>query len=214
MATPQPSKIVCVGRNYTAHAQEMGGRVPDEPLIFLKPPSALRPSGETIVRPSWVGQVDFEGEMAFVVGRRVGPADVGAGLSPEDGWAALSHVLPANDVTARELQRSDGQWARAKGFDTFCPMGEPVPLDTVDRSALALETRVNGELRQEGSIHQMAFSPAALVGFIARVMTLEPGDLILTGTPAGVGPLAPGDEVEVRIPGVGAVRNPVTGDAP
>ncbi len=213
MATPRPSKIVCVGRNYTAHAQEMGGRVPDEPLIFLKPPSALLPSGGEIVLPPWAGQVDFEGEMAFVVGRRIGPGEAGAGLSPEEGWAALSHVLPANDVTARELQRSDGQWARAKGFDTFCPVGEPVPLDRVDRTDLALETRVNGELRQEGSIHQMVFSPDTLVAFIARVMTLEPGDLILTGTPAGVGPLAPGDWVEVSVAGAGRVRTSVRAGA-
>ncbi len=226
MPTPRPSKIVCVGRNYTAHAREMGNRIPDEPLLFFKPPSALLPSGGEIALPPGVGQVDFEGEMAFVVGRRTGrwkgasraedPAeprderwDEGWRERSQEGWAVLSHVLPANDVTARALQRSDAQWTRAKGFDTFCPLGDPVPLDGLDRDALALETRVNGELRQEGRIGEMAFSPGALVAFIAGVMTLEPGDLILTGTPAGVGPLTPGDDVEVSIPGVGAVRNRV-----
>lgn len=198
-----PSKIVCVGRNYHAHARELGGHVPPEPLIFLKPPSALSAGGDPVLLPPGVGRVDFEGEIAFVVGRRC------RFVREEDGWDHLSHVVPANDVTARELQRADDQWTRAKGFDTFCPIGTPVPLSALDPEKLRVETRVNGELRQEGSVQEMAFSPPALVSFISRIMTLEPGDLILSGTPEGVGPLLPWDEVEVSIPGVGAVANPV-----
>lgn len=198
-----PGKIVCVGRNYLAHAEEMGGKVPEEPLIFLKPSTCLIPSGETILLPPGVGRVDFEGELAFVVGRRA------RFVKESEGWEYLSHVLPANDVTAREMQRRDDQWTRAKGFDTFCPAGTPVPLDEVDREALRVETMVNGDVRQDGELAQMAFPPPVLVAYISRIMTLEPGDLILTGTPEGVGPLVPWDEVEVSIPGVGQVRNPV-----
>lgn len=207
-APPRPTKIVCVGRNYLDHARELGSVVPNEPLLFLKPPSALVRSGEPIVLPEGVGRVDFEGEVAFVVGRRSRHKRV------EDGWSVLSHVLAANDVTARDLQRSDGQWTRAKGFDTFCPVGAVVPLDGVDPEALRIETRVNGELRQSAELSLTVFSPAVLVAHISRIMTLEPGDLILTGTPAGVGPLAPGDEVEVTIPGVSSVGSPVRAEGP
>jgi len=198
-----PSKVICVGRNYHDHARELGGQVPEEPLFFLKPPSALISPGNPIRLPTDVGRVDFEGEIAFLVGLR-------ARFVPEkEGWRHLSHVLPANDVTARDLQRADDQWTRAKGFDTFCPVGRPVPLASVDRDTLTVQTLVNDELRQEGSVSQMAFSAPFLVAYLSRIMTLEPGDLILTGTPRGVGPLCAGDDVEVRIPGVGAVRNPV-----
>jgi len=199
-----PSKIVCVGRNYAAHARELGHDVPAEPLIFLKPPSARIASGAAVRLPAGVGRIDYEGEIAFVVGRRV------RNLSPDEGWSALSHVRAANDVTARDLQRTDPQWTRAKGFDTFLPLGEPVPLGDVDLDALEVRTLVNGELRQAGRIGDMIFPPPVLVAFISGIMTLEPGDLILTGTPEGVGPVEPGDTVEVRIPGVPVLENPVT----
>ncbi len=205
---PRPSKILCVGKNYLDHAREMGSEPPDEPLVFLKAPSALLVDGAPIVLPDGVGRVDFEGEIAFVVGRQ-------ARHVPEaDALSVLSHVLPLNDVTARELQRRDNQWARAKGFDTFCPVGTPVPLAEVDGGVegLRVETRVNGELRQSGEIGQFIFSLPYLVAWLTRVMTLEPGDLIATGTPSGVGPLAPGDVVEVTLPGVGSVRNPVVAE--
>lgn len=205
---PRPTKILCVGRNYLDHARELGNEPPAEPLFFLKPPSALVADGDAILLPPGVGRVDFEGEVAFVVGRRT------RGVSAAEGWEALSHVLPMNDVTARDLQRTDGQWTRAKGFDTFAPAGAPVPLaelvgQGLDPARLRVETRVNGVLRQSGGLEELVFPVPELVAWISRVMTLEPGDLLLTGTPAGVGPLNPGDEVEIRIPGVGAVRNPV-----
>jgi 2-keto-4-pentenoate hydratase/2-oxohepta-3-ene-1,7-dioic acid hydratase in catechol pathway len=208
MASLAPSKILCVGRNYRDHARELGNEPPAEPLFFMKPPSALVGSGEAILLPEGIGRVDFEGEVAFVVGARA------RDLPESEGWAVLSHVLPFNDVTARELQRADGQWTRAKGFDSFACAGDPVSLaslrrDGVDPGTLTLETRVNGELRQSGSLADLIFPIPFLVAWISRVMTLEPGDLLVTGTPAGVGPLSPGDEVEVLIPGVGGVRNSV-----
>jgi 2-keto-4-pentenoate hydratase/2-oxohepta-3-ene-1,7-dioic acid hydratase in catechol pathway len=205
---PRPTKILCVGRNYLAHARELGNDVPAEPLFFLKPPSALLGPGEAIILPPGAGRVDFEGEIAFVVGRRARK------VAPGEAWDVLSHVLPFNDVTARELQRSDSQWTRAKGFDTFAPAGEPVSLDEVrdaglDPGRLRIETRVNGALRQEGSMDELTFPVPELVAWISGVMTLEPGDLLATGTPEGVGALAPGDRVHVRIPGVGELENPV-----
>jgi 2-keto-4-pentenoate hydratase/2-oxohepta-3-ene-1,7-dioic acid hydratase in catechol pathway len=199
---------VCVGRNYHAHAAELGGEVPAEPLLFLKPPSSLLTDGSPIQLPPGVGRVDFEGEIAFLVGVRA------RHVSEKDGWAHLSHVLPANDVTARALQRADDQWTRAKGFDTFCPVGTPVPLEEVDPDSLAVETRVNGVVRQSDRAARMAFSPPFLVSYISGIMTLEPGDLILTGTPSGVGPLDAGDVVEVTVPGVGSVKNPVAAGRP
>ena len=198
-----PSKIVCVGRNYARHAAELGNEVPSEPLIFLKPPSALIRGGEGIVLPPGVGRVDFEGEIGVVVGRRA------HNVSEGDAWSHVEALLPLNDVTARDLQKKDGQWTRAKGFDTFCPVGEPVPLAEVDMDALGVTTRVNGNLRQQASAGDMVFGIPVLLTHISRIMTLEPGDLIATGTPDGVGPLAAGDEVEVSVGGVGAVRNPV-----
>jgi 2-keto-4-pentenoate hydratase/2-oxohepta-3-ene-1,7-dioic acid hydratase in catechol pathway len=209
----RPSKILCVGRNYVAHARELGNDVPAYPLFFFKPPSALIEDGSPIRLPLDSAQVEFEGEIAFVVGTR-------ARQVPEsEAWDVLSHVLPFNDVTARDLQRADGQWARAKGFDTFAPAGRPVPLQDLLGSGtdligphLEVETRVNGELRQQGSMDQMAFSVPFLLAWISRVMTLEPGDLLVTGTPAGVGRLSPGDRVEVLIPGVGSVSNPVVSE--
>jgi 2-keto-4-pentenoate hydratase/2-oxohepta-3-ene-1,7-dioic acid hydratase in catechol pathway len=192
-----------VGRNYVAHAAELGNEVPAEPLLFLKPPSALLAPGAAILIPPQSKRVDFEGEIAVRIGRRA------RDVAEARAWSHVGEVLPLNDVTARDLQRADDQWSRAKGFDTFCPVGEPVPAESLDPAALQVITRVNGEVRQHGYARDMAFSIPFLVSYISHVMTLEPGDLIATGTPDGIGPLAPGDEVEVEIPGVGSVANPV-----
>jgi 2-keto-4-pentenoate hydratase/2-oxohepta-3-ene-1,7-dioic acid hydratase in catechol pathway len=203
LPTVSPSKIVCVGRNYGAHAAELGNDVPAEPLLFLKPPSSLLAPGAPIVLPHASTRVEHEAEIGVVIGRRLTRA------GEDEALAAVSHVVPANDVTARDLQRSDGQWTRAKGFDTFCPVGEPVPSEGVELTALEIRALVNGEPRQHGSASEMAFSIPFLVAYISHVMTLERGDLILTGTPAGVGPLVSGDRVRVEIVGVGHVENPV-----
>ena len=203
MDLPRPSKIVCVGRNYLEHARELGNEVPERPLIFLKPPSSLLAGGEPIVLPPESRQVEHEGEVAVVIGRR-------ARRVPEaEAWDFVAGVAPLNDVTARDLQKPDGQWTRAKGFDTFCPLGAVAPLDSLDRDGLEVVCRVNGEVRQHGRVGDMAFSIPRLVAYISGVMTLEPGDVIATGTPAGVGPLRPGDVVEVEIPGAGTISNPV-----
>ena len=201
---PRPSKIVCVGRNYVEHARELGNEVPVSPLIFFKPPSSLVASGEAIVLPPESSRVEHEGEIAVVIGRRARK------VAEADAWEYVAGIAPLNDVTARDLQKTDGQWTRAKGFDTFCPLGPMVPIESVDRDALEVVCRVNGQVRQHGRVGDMAFSIPALIAYISGVMTLEPGDVIATGTPAGVGPLAPGDVVEVEIPGVGTIRNPVT----
>ena len=201
----RPSKIVCVGRNYAEHAKEMGNAVPQEPLIFFKPPSSLIAGGESIVLPSMSTQVEYEGEIGVVLGKRLRHA------TEADAAAAVSGVLAVNDVTARDLQRSDSQWTRAKGFDTFCPVG-PVAAPPADLSALSVVTRVNGQERQRASASDMVFTIPVLLAYISRVMTLEPGDLVLTGTPSGVGTLAPGDEVEVEVPGFSRIRNPVNKD--
>lgn len=203
LLTPMPSKIVCVGKNYRDHAEEMGGPLPTEPLLFLKPPSSLVGDGDTIRVPPGAGRVDYEGEIAFQVGTQARHVSEAAALDH------LSAVLPLNDVTCREIQERDGQWTRAKGFDTFCVVGAPVPLDGIDLAGLRVKTRVNGELKQDGAFADVVFPIQALVAFISRVMTLEPGDLIATGTPSGIGPMVPWDEVEVEIPGVGSIRNPV-----
>ncbi len=200
---PAPTKIVCIGKNYADHAQELGGEPPSEPLFFLKPPSSLISDGDTIRIPPGAGRVDFEGEVTFQVGRQA------SHVSQADTLDYLAAVLPLNDVTCRDMQNLDDQWTRAKGFDTFCAVGSPVSLDGVDIGDLRVETRVNGELRQNGRFSDVVFGIEVLVAYISRIMTLEPGDLIATGTPAGVGPLVPWDEVEVKIPGVGAIRNPV-----
>ena len=202
-----PSKIVCVGRNYLAHAAELGGEVPAEPLIFLKAPSALLAPGEAISMPFGAGRVDYEGEIGVVIGKRA------RRVSEEDAWSHVATVFPLNDVTARELQFKDDQWSRAKGFDTFCPVGAGVSAAGVDPAALEVVTTVNGEVRQHGHAKDMAFSIPFLISYISNIMTLEEGDLLATGTPEGVGPLAPGDVVRVEIPGVGAVENPVRADA-
>jgi len=192
-----------VGRNYRAHAAELGNEVPEEPLLFLKPPSALLAGGEPILIPPQSRRVDFEGEIAVRMARRARDVD------EAEAWSSVGWVLPLNDVTARDLQRRDGQWTRAKGFDTFCPVGEPFPAEGVDPGALEVITRVNGDVRQHGYARDMAFSIPFVVAYASRIMTLEPGDLLTTGTPEGIGPLVPGDEVEVVVPGVGRVANPV-----
>ena len=203
MNLPRPSKIVCVGRNYLDHARELGNQVPERPLIFLKPPSALLADGASILLPPDSEQVEHEGELAVLIGWRT------RNVAAADALAAVAGYAPLNDVTARDLQKPDGQWTRAKGFDTFCPLGAAVPADGIDPNALEVICRVNGEVRQHGRTADMAFDVATLVAYISRVMTLEPGDVIATGTPGGVGPLRPGDQVEVEIPGVGTLRNPV-----
>jgi 2-keto-4-pentenoate hydratase/2-oxohepta-3-ene-1,7-dioic acid hydratase in catechol pathway len=205
MTAQRPSKIVCVGRNYLEHAREMGNDMPKEPLIFLKPPSSLIDGGESIVLPSQSQQVEFEGEIGVLVGKRLRHS------SEADAVAAIAGLVAVNDVTARDLQRSDSQWTRAKGFDTFCPVGKPhVASVTVDQlSKLEVVTRVNGTQRQHGKSSDMAFSIPFLLSYISHVMTLEPGDLVATGTPAGVGKLAEGDIVEVEIVGLSLVTNPV-----
>jgi 2-keto-4-pentenoate hydratase/2-oxohepta-3-ene-1,7-dioic acid hydratase in catechol pathway len=203
MQPNRPSKIVCVGRNYVEHAQELGNTVPEQPLIFLKPPSSLIGDGEAIVLPPQSERVEHEGEIAVVIGR------LARRVSAEEAYDYVAGYAPLNDVTARDLQRSDEQWTRAKGFDTFCPLGSMKAAEEVDPARLEVFCRVNGEVRQHGRAEQMAFSIPVLIEYITQVMTLEPGDVIATGTPAGVGPLHPGDVVEVEIPGVGTLTNRV-----
>jgi 2-keto-4-pentenoate hydratase/2-oxohepta-3-ene-1,7-dioic acid hydratase in catechol pathway len=202
----RPSKIVCVGRNYAAHARELGNDVPREPLIFLKPPSSLIRSGESIRLPTVSKQVEYEGEIGVVVSSRL------KGASAAEAARAVGGIVAANDVTARDLQKSDSQWTRAKGFDTFCAVGE-VAGPPADLASLSVTTRVNGTVRQQGTATEMVFDIPFILAYISGVMTLEPGDLVLTGTPDGVGTLAPGDVVEVEIAGVSRVSNPVTRDA-
>lgn len=208
-----PTKIVCVGLNYREHIAEsvtvMPGAAPDpaspgapEPLLFLKPPSAALASGEPIRYPAGVTRLDPEAEMALVIGRRA------RAVSERDALAHVAGITAFNDVSARNYQRSDNQWARAKGFDTFAPFG-PVIAVGLDPGALSVECRVNGETRQRGRTSDLLFSPAFLVHFISKIMTLEPGDLIATGTPAGVAPIVPGDRVEVEVEGVGVLVNTV-----
>jgi 2-keto-4-pentenoate hydratase/2-oxohepta-3-ene-1,7-dioic acid hydratase in catechol pathway len=197
-----PSKIVCVGRNYLDHAKELGNDVPKEPLIFLKPPSSLIPDGQLIHLPKVSKQVEYEGEIGIVVGKRLTRA------SEADATGAIKSIVAVNDVTCRDLQKSDSQWTRAKGFDTFCPVGTPANAPS-DLSALTVVTRVNGKERQRGRASQMAFSIPMLLSYISHIMTLEPGDLVATGTPAGVGTLQPGDTVEVEVLGISRVQNRV-----
>lgn len=208
LAPVTPSKIICVGRNYREHVLELGNDIPAEPLLFFKPPSSLERPGGAVVLPALSERVDFEGELALVIGRRT------RNLRPEDNWSeVLRGFTLANDISARDLQKKDVQWARAKGFDTFCPVG-PVVSDELDLDAgVTIETRVNGELRQQASTSDLIFSVPFLLGHISAAFTLEPGDLILTGTPSGVGPLKPGDRVEVSIAGLGVLANSVEAEA-
>jgi 2-keto-4-pentenoate hydratase/2-oxohepta-3-ene-1,7-dioic acid hydratase in catechol pathway len=197
-----PSKIVCVGKNYLDHAKEMGGEVPEQPLLFLKPPSALIGPNDPIVIPEMSTHVEHEAEIAIVIGRRLRHA------SENEATAGIQGFTCLNDVTARDWQKRESQWARAKGFDTFCPVG-PAVVPRPDWRALEVIGRVNGTVRQHGKASDMAFGIPFLLAHISQVMTLEPGDVVATGTPAGVGRLQPGDVVEVEIPGVGVLRNPV-----
>lgn len=201
-------KIVCVGQNYREHIREMRSDEPSEPVLFLKPSTALIADGEAIIIPEGIGMVHHEVELALIVGK------CGKEISERDALAHISHASVLNDVTARDIQSAARKaglpWALAKGMDTFAPLGERVPLDLVpDIHSLDLELRVNGDLRQQGNTAQMIFPPERLISYISRFMTLEPGDIIATGTPSGVGPLNPGDVVEATVHGIGTVRNPV-----
>ena len=199
----QPSKIVCVGRNYREHAAELGNEVPTEPLLFFKPPSSLLPPGGTILRPKASERTDYEGELGVVIARRCHKL-----ASGEDPRPYILGYTCVNDFTARDLQTKDGQWTRAKGFDTFCPFGPWVDTE-FDPSDAIITCRVSGQPRQMASTRDMVFNVSMLIAFISAVMTLEPGDLIFTGTPAGVGPLKDGDEVVAEIEGLGSLSNPV-----
>ena len=199
----RPSKIVCVGRNYREHAAELGNKMPDEPLLFLKAPSAIILSGDEIVLPSASQQVEHEGELGVVIGRvaRNIPSD-------EDPLSYVLGYTCVNDVTARDLQRKDVQFTRGKSFDTFCPVGPWIETD-IDPSNVAVETRLNGEVKQKGNTADMAFPVTFLIRYISEIMTLYPGDLIATGTPAGVSRMKPGDIVEVEVAGIGTLQNRV-----
>ncbi len=198
----RPGKIVCIGRNYIEHAKELGNEVPSDPLFFLKPSTSVIGDGESIILPVQSERVEFEGEIGIVIGARLTKA------SESDAVSAIRGVVAVNDVTARDLQRKDSQWTRAKGFDSFCPIGF-MATDYGDLGALTVVTRVNGVEKQRGSASEMAFSIPMLLSYVSHVMTLEPGDVVATGTPAGVGPLADGDTVEVEIVGLSRVTNSV-----
>ena len=204
LAPVSPSKIVCVGRNYAAHAKELGNDIPTEPLIFLKPPSSLIAHGDKIVYPSLTKELHFEGEIGVVIGRRARNVKAAQAFDYVRGYTIV------NDVTARDLQKSDKQWTRGKGFDTFCPVGPyVVPAADIDWKQLGVETWLNGERRQHGTVSQLIFGLGDILEFVTRFMTLEPGDLIATGTPEGVGPMQPGDSVTVKVAGLGALTNSV-----
>jgi 2-keto-4-pentenoate hydratase/2-oxohepta-3-ene-1,7-dioic acid hydratase in catechol pathway len=202
-----PTKIVCVGRNYAEHAKELGNEVPQEPLIFLKPPSSLIASGDSILYPKLSQRVDFEGELGVVIGQRAYHVTAAN---------AQSHILGytcVNDVTARDLQKKDGQWTRGKGFDTFCAVGPYlIPRDEADFAGFRVRTIVDGETKQDGSVKDMLFSVNDIIAYVTSFMTLEPGDLIATGTPPGVGPLQPGSTVKIDIAGLGVLENTVVAE--
>jgi 2-keto-4-pentenoate hydratase/2-oxohepta-3-ene-1,7-dioic acid hydratase in catechol pathway len=206
LAPVLPSKVVAIGRNYADHARELGNEVPDDPIIFLKPSTAVVGQRDPIVYPAQLSErVDFEGELAVVIGRLCRQ------VPPERVGEVIFGYTCANDVTARDLQAKDGQWARAKGFDTFCPLGPWIETD-IDPADLELTTIVNGEIRQNSRTSLLLHNVTALVAYVSAVMTLLPGDVLLTGTPAGVGPLKDGDEVSVTIEGIGTLTNGVTSD--
>lgn len=198
----EPGKIICIGRNYVAHAKEHDAEVPEIPLIFLKPPTSVIGPGETVTLPPQSQQVEHEAELAVVFGRQ------GRWIQPENALEYVLGYTAANDVTARDLQRRDDQWTRSKGFDTFCPLGPWIETD-LDPADAMITCHVNGEMRQMSSTRDMVFNIRQLISFCSSVMTLMPGDVLLTGTPAGVGPLLPGDVVEVTIEGIGRLTNPV-----
>jgi 2-keto-4-pentenoate hydratase/2-oxohepta-3-ene-1,7-dioic acid hydratase in catechol pathway len=202
-----PSKIICVGRNYAAHAKEHGADIPEIPLIFLKPPSSIIGPGDTILLPPQSQQIEHEAELVVVIGKR------GRWISLNEARSFIFGYTVGNDVTARDLQRRDGQWTRAKGFDTFCSFGPWIETDFDPADAL-VTCHVNGEMRQMASTQDMVFDVSQLITFASSVMTLEPGDLLFTGTPAGVGPLLPGDVVDVKIDRLGTLSNPVAAEGP
>jgi 2-keto-4-pentenoate hydratase/2-oxohepta-3-ene-1,7-dioic acid hydratase in catechol pathway len=202
-----PSKILGVGTNYRAHAVEMGKPIPDEPLLFMKPPSALIGHGQPIIRPTGTWRVDFEGELAAVIGRRA------RRVSEKDALDYIFGFTICNDVTVRDLQKKDGQFTRAKGFDTFCPVG-PFLAVGLDPGDLRLRTWQNGAIKQDSRTSDLIFSVAKVLEIASRVMTLEPGDLITTGTPSGVGPIQPGDRIAIEIESIGTLENPVVEEAP
>jgi len=204
MIPVRPTKIIGIGRNYAEHARELGNEMPEVPIIFFKPPTALIGTGDTIQLPVVSTRVEFEAEIGVVIGKRIRHADVAGAERAIGGYVCV------NDVTCRDLQKKDGQWGRAKGFDTFCPVG-PRVAGSLDWPSLDLICRVNGVERQRARSADMHFSIPELVSFLSGIMTLEPGDLIATGTPAGTAPLHQGDVVEVEIPGVGILSNPVAG---
>lgn len=209
LAPVVPSKIVCIGRNYREHAAELGNEVPKEPLLFLKTPSSVIANGEPIVIPTQSQRIDFEGELAIVIGKRASRIRPSEDVSPY-----IRGYTIVNDVTARDLQKSDGQWSRAKGFDTFCPMG-PIVTDDVDPAAgLTVETRLNGEVKQHGTTLDLIFDIPTLLRHITAAITLLPGDVIPTGTPAGVAPMKAGDRVEVSVQGIGTLANPLVPSSP
>ena len=197
-----PGKIICLGRNYAEHAKEQGAEVPETPLIFLKPPSSLIADGEQIQIPVQSQQVEHEAELAVVIGK------MGKWVPIEEAQKYIFGYTICNDVTARDLQLKDGQWTRAKGFDTFCPLGPWIETD-LDPSDTLITCRVNSELRQMASTSEMVFTVPQIIAYVSSIMTLYPGDVILTGTPAGIGPLEAGDEVEVEIEGIGILKNSV-----
>jgi 2-keto-4-pentenoate hydratase/2-oxohepta-3-ene-1,7-dioic acid hydratase in catechol pathway len=199
----EPSKILCVGRNYAAHAKEMGNDAPTEPLLFLKPPSALLGQGGVIHLPPESERVEHEAELGVVISQRA------RNIRKENALSYVFGYTCVGDITARDLQKKDGQWARAKGFDTFCPVGPWIETE-VDPGALPIRCRVNGESRQDGVTSNMIFDVPTLLAYASRMMTLEAGDLIVTGTPEGVGPLVPGDKLEIEVGGVGVLRLSVT----
>jgi 2-keto-4-pentenoate hydratase/2-oxohepta-3-ene-1,7-dioic acid hydratase in catechol pathway len=199
-----PSKIVCVGRNYREHAAELGNEVPTEPLIFLKPPSSLLAPGAQVRRPRIAERVDHEGELGVVIAKKCYQL-----ADDEDVRPYVLGYTCVNDVTARDLQKKDGQWTRAKGFDTFCPVGPLVTNEIDPWAGIAVETRVNGVVRQQGNTRDFIFPLDVIIRYISQVMTLLPGDLIPTGTPQGVGPVLAGETMEVMVEGIGTLSNPV-----
>jgi len=209
LAPVAPSKIICVGRNYKEHAAELGNEVPKEPLLFLKPPSSLLAPGGTVRMPALSKRIDYEGELAIVIGKRCSRLG-----ENDDASAYIRGYTIVNDVTARDIQKSDGQWTRGKGWDTFCPTG-PIVSDDVDPlngAPLTVETRLNGQVKQHGSTADLIFPIDLLLRYISASITLEPGDLIPTGTPSGVGPVQPGDTVEVAVSGLGVLKNTFSPD--
>jgi 2-keto-4-pentenoate hydratase/2-oxohepta-3-ene-1,7-dioic acid hydratase in catechol pathway len=199
-----PTKIVCIGRNYVDHAKELGNPVPAEPIVFMKPPSSLNGPGGPVVYPKLSQQVSFEGELGVIIGRRAWQ------VRASDADSYIGGYTIVNDMTARDLQKKDGQWTRGKGFDTFCPVGPCwVPAKELHRESLRVKTLVDGELRQNGPVADMIFPVPVIIEFVTQFMTLEPGDLIATGTPPGVGPVMPGNRIRVEIEGIGFLENPV-----